>query len=290
VRQRLAAGSQVVATRMGPVEYARVGQGPPVLVVHGYGGGYDQGLLAAQLAATYPLEIIAVSRFGYLRTPLPADPSPAAQAAALVALLDALQIPTVAILAISAGGPAVLEFALRYPDRCWALVTIAAVTGPLAVRTTARGRLIAALAGQDWGLWLLRGLTLRQQLVRNGLDPATVDRLPAAARERVRSLFYPLPISLRRAGCAADLRGFPHLPRYPVAQLALPTLVVHGTADTVVPLAHAEWLAATVPGARFLPIPGGGHACPLTHEAAVIPPVFAFLRAHVPPAILGWGF
>ncbi len=45
---RLLAGSQMAATQLGPVEYALEGDGPPALVVHGGGGGYDQGLLFAR--------------------------------------------------------------------------------------------------------------------------------------------------------------------------------------------------------------------------------------------------
>ncbi len=43
-RARISAGSRIVETPRGPIEYAVAGDGPPVLVVHGAGGGYDQGL------------------------------------------------------------------------------------------------------------------------------------------------------------------------------------------------------------------------------------------------------
>src|SRR5262249_14736413 len=43
-RQRVSTGSRIVQTPCGPIEYALAGDGPPVLVVHGAGGGYDQGL------------------------------------------------------------------------------------------------------------------------------------------------------------------------------------------------------------------------------------------------------
>ena len=47
-RARVSSGSQVVNTPCGLIEYADVGKGPPVLVVHGAGGGFDQGLELAQ--------------------------------------------------------------------------------------------------------------------------------------------------------------------------------------------------------------------------------------------------
>jgi hypothetical protein len=59
----------------------------PVLVVHGAGGGFDQGLHFGAPLAAKGFQVIAMSRFGYLRTPLPAEASAAAQADGHVCLL-----------------------------------------------------------------------------------------------------------------------------------------------------------------------------------------------------------
>src|SRR6266508_1201470 len=123
-RARVSTGSHIAQTRCGPIEYALFGDGPPVLIVHGSGGGFDQGLDFARELADRGFRAIAMSRFGYLRTPLPADASAAAQADAHAYLLDALQIQRAAILGASAGAPSSLQFALRHPDRCTALVLI----------------------------------------------------------------------------------------------------------------------------------------------------------------------
>jgi pimeloyl-ACP methyl ester carboxylesterase len=61
--------------------------------------------------------------------------------------------------------------------------------------------------------------------------------------------------------------------------VAIPTLVMCGTADPVVPLQHAETLAALMPNARFVAIDGGGHI-PLTdHRVEVESEVRAFLQS-----------
>ena len=62
----------------------------PLLAVHGSGCGHDQGIAFASPLARQGIRVIAMSRFGYLRTPTPADASVAAQADAHVCLLDAL--------------------------------------------------------------------------------------------------------------------------------------------------------------------------------------------------------
>jgi len=101
-KERVMSGSQIIETRCGPIEYATMGEGLPMLVVHGAGGGYDQGLWIARDNVGEGFRIIAPSRFGYLRTPLPLDASPAAQADAHACLLDALNISKVAVLGVSA--------------------------------------------------------------------------------------------------------------------------------------------------------------------------------------------
>jgi len=68
--------------------------------------------------------VIAMSRFGYLRTPLPADASPAAQADAPRVLLDALKMPEAAILGGSAGAPSAIEFCLAARRACSAMVLL----------------------------------------------------------------------------------------------------------------------------------------------------------------------
>src|ERR671923_138973 len=68
-RARVATGSQVISTPCGPIEYAELGSGPAILAIHGAGGGFDQGLVLGGPLATKGYRVIAMSRFGYLRTP-----------------------------------------------------------------------------------------------------------------------------------------------------------------------------------------------------------------------------
>ena len=73
-------GSSLAATTSGPIEYAETGAGIRLLSIHGAGGGFDQGLANVADLVGDGFRIIAPSRFGYLRTPVPEDSSPAAQA------------------------------------------------------------------------------------------------------------------------------------------------------------------------------------------------------------------
>ena len=111
-------------TTSGPVEMAEAGHGPPVLVVHGTAGGFDMGLRLGRPCLGEDFRVLAPSRFGYLRTPMPANASHAAEADTFAALLDALDIPQVAVMAVSAGAQPATQFALRHPERVQALVLI----------------------------------------------------------------------------------------------------------------------------------------------------------------------
>jgi hypothetical protein len=66
----LKGASGIAETLCGPIEYAEAGDGAPVLVIHGAGGGFDRGLELSRPLASRGCKVIAISRFGCLRTPL----------------------------------------------------------------------------------------------------------------------------------------------------------------------------------------------------------------------------
>lgn len=120
----LEAGSTVVTTAHGDIEYAVQGDGIPHLWIHGSPGGYENALAGR---ASYPqlytnVQTITASRPGYLRTPLSSGETFEAQADLFAALLDELHVDRAVIVASSGGGYIGLQFALRHPQRCIALI------------------------------------------------------------------------------------------------------------------------------------------------------------------------
>lgn len=94
---RVSQGSTTIPTRFGTMEYAVAGSGRPLLMIHGTGGGFDQGLDFAERLLPMGYRVIAPSRFGYLRSDFPSDPSSASQADAFVDLLDELGIESLPV-------------------------------------------------------------------------------------------------------------------------------------------------------------------------------------------------
>jgi 2-hydroxy-6-oxonona-2,4-dienedioate hydrolase len=290
-RARVATGSQIAATRCGPIEFATAGSGPAVLLVHGAGGGFDQGLGIARQLAQQGFQAITMSRFGYLRTPQPGDASPAAQADAHACLLDALGIDRAAILGVSAGAPSSMQFALRHPQRTTALILLV----PLAyaprdakpasdLTPTARFMLEKAVRSD-----LLYWATLKAapSLVAKTVLATPPEVLAAAsAQEQARAhevMQQLLPLSERKQGLLNDWAVGGSIARYPLERITAPTLVLSLEDDLYGTFESARYTAANIPGARFIGYASGGHAW-VGHHDEILAQVVAFLKAGARPS------
>ena len=292
-RERVAGGSQVAVTRCGAIEYADTGSGPVVLVAHGAGGGYDQGLDLAQPLLKNAFRVIAVSRFGYLRSPTPRDASAAAQADTYACLLDALGIDRVAILGASAGAPSVMQFALRHPDRCNALVLLVPAAyvprpgGAPSVRPVSdrspRGTafLLDAALDSDLLFWLaprISRATVERAIL--GTPPEVIRQASADEQARVSELIeHILPISQRKLGLLNDGNVITSLPRYDLERIVTPTLAISMADDLYGTYDGARYTAEHIPGARFIGYPQGGHLA-VGHQQEISHAIADFLIAH----------
>jgi pimeloyl-ACP methyl ester carboxylesterase len=284
--ERIATGSQIAQTRCGPIEYAVAGEGPPLLSVHGAGGGFDQGLELAEPLARSGFHVIAMSRFGYLRTPLPPDASATAQADAHACLLDALNIRRTAVLGTSAGGPSSMQFALRHPDRTAALVLL--VPAAYAPRPneapsvhTPRDTpfLFDTALHSDFLFWAM-GRLAHDAFIRGilGTPPEVVAGASADQQARVeRILEHVLPVSPRRPGLINDAAVVSSLPRYELERIAAPTLAISVEDDLYGTFDGARYTADHIPHARFIGYPSGGHML-VGHHAEATSHIAAFLK------------
>ena len=281
---RIARRSSVIETRAGPLEYAVAGHGPPLMMIHGTGGGFDQGLLFAHGLLETGFQIVAPSRFGYLRSSFSEDASPARQADVLVELLDHLGLPRVAVAGGSAGALTAAGFALRHPDRCAHLILIvpaANLTGrdPVAFTALQRAAVERILNSDAW-FWAFATLA-PDMLLRTLLatDPALLARASSEERRRVDLIREGLmPVSRKTDGLRND--GFwasaPTLSAF--ESISVPTLILSceddlfGTADT------ARLLAGRIRGARLVVYPDGGHIW-LGRDAEVMLEISAFIGA-----------
>jgi 2-hydroxy-6-oxonona-2,4-dienedioate hydrolase len=267
-RAHAAQGSVLLQTPCGPIEYQEAGAGVPLLTVHGSGGGHDQGMAFARPLTQHGIRVIAMSRFGYLRTPMPADASAGAQADAHVCLLDALGIQQAAVVGGSAGAPSALQMAIRHPDRVSALVLLV----PLAYKPPTQAdsappmpawveRTMMRLIGSDFLFWAALHVA-RDQVIKVVL--ATPPELLATASPQERSrienmLDHILPVSERAAGLVSDTAVGKHLTASPLQAVRAPTLLISARDDRYGTFASAEYTASRIAGAKFVGFDRGGH-------------------------------
>ena len=151
---------RIADTALGPVEYAVVGTGAPVLVLHGSPGGIDAAALTAGFLPRDEVAAILLSRPGYLGTELGDRRTVDQQADLLAALLDHLGVDRAGVFSWSGGGPAAYRLAVRRPDRVAALVAFAAVSQ--AYRLPQQDLATRLMFTTGAGRWLLRVLAAHQ--------------------------------------------------------------------------------------------------------------------------------
>ncbi len=276
-------------TRHGPIEYVESGEGAAVLAIHGAMGGYDQGQILARTIGEARYRYVSVSRPGYLGTPLTAGRTPEEQADLYEGLLDGLGIRQTAIMAISGGGPSAIHFALRHRDRCWGLVLISTCAGKVDTPVPISFKLMKMLVRWPAFVTLMKRRTekdLERALRRSISDPTIRARTVAdpqvrpSIEEAIAGVFD--RITLRLPGTDNDI-GITRTTTYPLEQIAVPVLVVHGTEDRLVPFTqHGKLLAARIPGAQLLTVEGGEHMAIFTHHNEVRTRVTRFLRDLAP--------
>ena len=208
-RERLRNASLLVPSPLGDIEYIEGGTGPPVLVVHGSGGGFDHGALFAKIVLDDQFHWIAPSRFGYLRSAIPANPTLELQAQAFAHLLDHLKIDRAAVVAVSHGGPSALRFALDFPGRVSSLTLISCGRAPSIWQHDGHKRrewrFLMDLSAGDFRYWLVAKLFRRQILEMEG-DRPEIDRAldPQQQSWLDHTVEDVNPASLRRPGLVAE--------------------------------------------------------------------------------------
>ncbi len=271
---RIGERGKIIASPFGAIQFLDGGTGPAVLVIHGSGGGYDQGELIAQsiLGMGNAFHWIAPSRFGYLKSALPEKARWDDQAGAYISLLDHLKITRVAVVAMSHGGPSALLFCVLHPDRVSSLTLLSCgvVASSNAAQSHAnrKGDLLRLIYQYDLFYWLISKLLRRQFLAMIGAPESVAAKLTPRQRQDISRLIdYMNPVAPRAAGVAFDNAAA--LPGDRIAAIKTPTLIIHARDDSLQLYHNAEFAAATIPGAKLISYERGGHVVTLVEQAQI---------------------
>lgn len=261
--------TRIADTARGAVEYAEVGEGDPVLFVHGSPGGSDQGVLMGTYLVAAGFRVIAPSRPGYLDTPLSDTvATPDQQAGLLIALMDSLGLGRFGLMCWSGGGPSTYRLAAEHPDRVTALVTLAAVSKAYMFEHPHEEGLLAGALGA----WLMKEMVRHspRQVVKMMVSEEG-DLTKDQVRELTDHIWNDEPkrqfvLDLmgtvsggRKAGLENDESQFPDIKDLGLSRIHASTLLVHGTADSDVPADHSEHALAKIPGAEIVRVDNGTH-------------------------------
>ncbi len=241
--------------RVGEVEldYERSGSGPPLLAIMGMSGTALHWGEPFLTALRDDFEVIVYDHRGVGSSSRLDGPLTIAQLAEDAAgLLAALELDTAHVLGISMGGMAAQELALAYPERVRTLTlgcTYCGGEGSSLAAPQALQRLTKAMMSGD------RERALRASWEIN-VSPAMAHDDDAYARFQAisarRSVAKPVIVAQMQACAAHDTNA--RLPG-----LTTPTLVIHGTADELLPVANGRLIAARISGSRLEIIDGVGH-------------------------------
>lgn len=268
------AASTVGNTSLGPVEYIDGGEGFPVLFVHGSPGGCDQGAVMGAFLETGGFRVIAVSRPGYLRTPLTdSNKGPDQQADLELALMDSLSIDRFAVMCWSGGGPSSYRLAVKFPSRVTALAALAGVSTSYEFANGVNGLEYSLLTG-GLGTWLMKEMVshapkqvVKMSVVEEG--DLTKDQAKELSEhiwndEEKREFVLAVSgtIGGRKVGLHNDREVFPKLgDDLELEKIQVPTVLVHGTADNDVRPDQTAYAAARIADAEVIRVPNGTHLC-----------------------------
>jgi pimeloyl-ACP methyl ester carboxylesterase len=230
------------------------GTGPRTLVAHGgWVGNWELWQQPFELLSDR-CRCVSYDHRGSGESQVPiADITPQGLVDDLFGVMDQLGIDRCVLAGESLGAVVALQAAHRHPDRFEGLVL---VDGPPGLVADSVQPLIDG-ALHDW--------------------PATVQRfiddcIPEPDSEHIRK--WGRDILLRSTGPAAAQMFSCYLegpePWVPLEEIQVPTLIIHGSADVIVPVGVGEWMASAIPGATFVRLEGAGHVPTMTRPQDVV--------------------
>ena len=237
---------------------------PPVLLVMGIGGSmlwWEEGF--CRLLAEGGRFVIRYDHRDTGRSVTYQSGRPRYTGSDLVAdavgVLDAYGLVAAHVVGVSAGGAFAQLLALGFPDRVLSLVLISTSPATHGQRSlpsaTERFGDFLASAEVDWSdrESVIEYLVAYERMLAGGVRPfdeAAWRELVGRDVERARDIAASQNHTMIPEG---------DVPSEPLSAIAVPTLVIHSTADPMFPLAHGQALAEEIPGAGLLTLEGAGH-------------------------------
>jgi pimeloyl-ACP methyl ester carboxylesterase len=266
--------------------YVKAGSGPALLLIHGIGDSSDTWRPVVGLLAEH-YTVIAPDLLGHGRSEKPrADYSVAGFANGMRDLLTVLEVDRATVVGHSLGGGVAAQFAYQFPDRCERLVLVG--SGGVG-RTVSPLLRVAAVPGIEVLMPLL-GLPPVRFASRLGAGLLRVfDTALGRDAEEILAVFDALPntearmVILRTLRSSVDWHGqaITMVDRAYLAE-GVPTLIVWGRRDAIIPLGHGRLIHTVMPGSEFEVFDEAGHFPHHTDPARFVRVLREFIECSVP--------
>lgn len=254
--------SEIIKTSAGEIEYKIEGEGTPVLLLHGAGGGFDQGLWMRRVFLEDKYKFISVSRYGFLRSPIPDNASIKNQAALYSALLDDLNVTKVIVVAGSAGGASAIQFANDYPEKVSALILLCAVSMPEPggdVETISI-KIIHLIQQSDYSYWIFSEFMQSFFLNLMGVPEDVFESFDPEQKQYAQEMLDVMhPMTQRYKGTINDAKML-YLENISTDKITAPTLILHSKDDALVNYFHAMNSHDKIKHSKLILLETGGHA------------------------------
>ena len=270
--------SSIFKSEEGDIEYMLEGSGPTILISHGVTGGIDQGIGLTNMYLGPGYRYLYLSRFGYLKSSFPDNPSAKLQAKAYKDLLDYLGIDSVFILGNSAGGTSAIHFAIDYPEKCKGLILVSSVV-PGDTKALPPEQIMKVVFGCDFIYWStikLFGRNMLQMFVPKSIDN---ELSKPKRRDLINNILLSgFPISYRTKGVLFDtyISNISINEDIPFESIKSPTLVIHAIDDPAPPIEGARKVSARIPDCNLVTFEVGGHLI-LDHEQEIKKSIHLFI-------------
>ncbi|HEX8568059.1 MAG TPA: alpha/beta fold hydrolase [Pyrinomonadaceae bacterium] len=252
------------------IGYEDAGAGACIVLLHGH--PLNRSMWSAQVEALQAnYRLICPDLRGYGETAAVSDVSTMSEMAQdVAALLDYLKLETIILAGLSMGGYAALEFYNLFPNRVSALV------------------LADTKAASDTEEARQKRFETAEKIEKEGIEPLADEMLPKILAPVTRSTkpeivgrVRQMMLATNPVGAAAALRGMAERNDHTklLAKISVPTLVIVGETDELIPPAEAEKMNQAIKDSRLVKISNAGHLSPLENPAEFNPALLNFLSA-----------
>lgn len=259
--------SKLYKSQYGDVEYVLEGAGPTILISHGVTGGIDQGIGLSDMYLGKGYRFLYISRFGYLKSSMPAKPSAKLQAEVYSDLLDYLHLDRVFILGNSAGGASAIHFAIDYPGKCDGLILVSS-TVPGNTKALPPKAFMNLVFGSNFLYWCTVKL-FGPSMMKMFVPESIMKTLSTPEKKKLMDIVFlsGLPVSHREKGILFDTYlSNPSMDEaIPFEKITSPTLIIHSIDDPAPPIEGARMISKKIHHCELVSYETGGHLI-LGHE------------------------